>query len=167
MAIILDPAHGKGDPGIIGYWGIKEFAINASIVVLVAERLASSGYLVRVTHKQDEYPGEKPTLLLTIHTNNINTKSRLFCNKAGFKLAKKLKHRLDSFPQVGSYQVEVISNCYELVDYPFVLIDIGGINPPEKGLVLCPFDRWFWVLAISEGVKDYLEEENDVASVVR
>jgi len=156
--IILDPAHDRGEPGIVGHFGIKECAINANIAKMIAKRLTDACYLVHVTYKKDSQTEEKPVLLLNIHTNNINTKTKVFCNKIGINLAEKLKHRLDSFPQAGSYQAEVISSHFEITDYPFVLIDIGGLNSPELGLVLCPFDRTFWVLAISERIKDYLEE---------
>jgi N-acetylmuramoyl-L-alanine amidase len=83
--VVIDAGHGGPDPGATGPSGLREKDVVLQVAKRLARELASRGYEVRMTrttdtlialddrgHMANEWRGNRPGLLLSIHANRVS-----------------------------------------------------------------------------------------------
>ncbi|WP_197068279.1 Ig-like domain-containing protein [Candidatus Soleaferrea massiliensis] len=156
MTFVIDPGHGLGDPGAIGYGGVNENTVTWQIASLVTQKLKTSGATVTQidTKNKDVSLDERvsitkkirPDVFLSIHANSSTVSSatgtecyyfHLFSRNMADRIASNvssslgLSNRNNNGNKMYPYKVLRMSSAY-----PSALVETAFINNSKDYLLL-------------------------------
>ena len=170
---MLDPGHGKQDPGCV-YGGVNEKDINLAVGLILRDRLTATEYEALMTRMDDTYPTldqrvayehkMMPALYISLHCNADPTHQAdgymVYCSGSvkGASLAHCLADALQSLPirdrgvALGDFEVIKYTRC------PAVLIEMGFLDNDGDRAHLCdPLVQHAIADAIISGIQVYAQ----------
>lgn len=182
--IVIDPSHGRSDPGAIGSSGLKESHVAWKIACMVADILMRYGIEIIFTRVEDERASldkrvqianeSKADFFISIHINSATnpkaTGTETFAYKAGVE-GDKLAHSIQSnlVQSIGLADRGVKYNSLQVVrdtKMPACLVEVAFINNPNEEKLL-KSDEFIEnaAVGIAKGILehigiDYMPKEN-------
>lgn len=171
--IVIDPGHGPNDPGSVGPNGLRENEVCWKLADLVAQRLATTGALVRFTRAEPEDVDRSERaaranemdadIFVSLHLNDHDEPTAegssayyFVTSRAGEALADAIQSRLVS---LGSRDCRTHARSFDLLretKMPAVMVEPAFLTNPDEAKRLEDHDHLATIAAaISDGIKDY------------